>query len=115
MLTFLAALIPITGSLYVAATVLVEQSRLAHERRVRVRLQDRKGLMQAAGDSDNVASAMERRLLELNGISPEPASIGTVMIGASMSGPEMSEQSREGQWVLIFSAVAGVLLLALDS
>lgn len=127
MLTLLAALIPIAASLYVAVSTLAEQSRLASERRIRIRVA---AIVRAQADAVtarardatdgtpyyvvamNENHAFAERMLSYNGIATGPT-VGEHDINISMSGPEMSLHQRRGQWILILSAVAGVVLLAL--
>lgn len=127
MLTLLAALIPIAASLYVAASTLAEQSRLASERRIRTRVAAivraqadavRARARPAADGTPDYMVAMKEnqafteRMLWHNGIAISGPTVGGHDINVSMSGPELSQHQQRGQWILIVSAIAGVILLA---
>lgn len=127
MIAFFAALIPIVGSLYAAGTFLAEQARLAHERRVRERIAPRvraehaRQLERAKAKEIGfdeiglVPNELERRLLSLNGIEHRRPTFGDVDISVTMSAPLLPASERRRQWVLLISATAGAVLLAVDA
>lgn len=129
MLSLLAAVIPVLGSLYVAGSVLVEHAGLAHERRVRERVQalvesHAAGIEARAKPKDGAPAYMvameernefERRMLAHNGIVRPRPTFGEFDIRIAMSRDVLSSLERRRQWVLILSAVAGVVLLAIDA
>lgn len=129
MLSLLAAVIPVLGSLYVAGSVLVEHAGLAHERRVRERVQalvesHAAGIEARAKPKDGAPAYMvamdergkfEERMLAHNGIVRPRPTIGEFDLKISMSGDLLSSLERRRQWVLILSAVTGVVLIAIDA
>lgn len=129
MLSLLAAVIPVLGSLYVAGSVLVEHSRLAHEQRVRERVQalvesHAAGIEARAKPKDGAPAYMvameeqgkfEERMLAHNGIIRPRPTFGEFDIKIAMSGEVLSSRERRRQWVLILSAVVGVVLLGIDA
>lgn len=126
MLSVLAALIPVIGSLYVAASVLLEQRAFKRERRVRERVRPRVAERRewetqrarrpdGGVDFDEVGrrvQAWERQLLGYYGVAPRPT-VGDVDLRLSLSG-EIRPQEAVRQWVLIISAVVGVVLIGID-
>ncbi|GGD76478.1 hypothetical protein [Microbacterium murale] len=127
MIAFFAALIPIVGSLYAAGTFLTEQARLAHERRVRERIAPRiwaehERQMERAkareigfDEVSIVPNEFERRLLTWNGIEHPRPTYGDMDINVAMSAPLLPASERRRQWVLLVSASAGAVLLAIDA
>ncbi len=127
MLPFLAAFIPIVGSLYAAGSFLIEQAGLAHERRVRERIAPR---VAAVLERENVrarakeikwdepvriAGEYETYLLALNGIGYRGPTWNEHAIDLAMTAPLMSRAERRRQWVLLLTAIAGVVLLAFSA
>lgn len=120
---------PCAGSLYVAGSVLVEHSRLAHERRVRVRVQalvesHTAGIEARAKPKDGAPAfmvameeqrAFEQRMLAHNGIAGPELTAGEFDINIRMSGEVLSFRERRRQWALILSALVGVVLLAINA
>ncbi|AWB85499.1 hypothetical protein [Mycetocola zhujimingii] len=130
MRTLLAALIPIAASVYAAASTLVEQWRLAEERRIRVKVAklvraqsdevEARARPRADGTPASIVAleenqAFEKRMLSHYGISSAGPALDEYDINISMSGPEMSRHQQRIQWVLIVSAILGVILLAVDA
>ena len=129
MLAFLAAIIPIVGSLYVATSYLVEQARLAHEHRARHRIVE---LVEArrVAVSEEVerstrrvhpdyvnAEAMRFALVMLRayGLPEEQGSYTENDVRSAMSGTLESITDRRRQWVLLLSSMVGLVLLAIDA
>ena len=131
MLAFLAAVVPIIGALYVGTSFLVEQQRLAHEKRVRLRIRrlvderhrsniERARLLSslAAVDMDALMrerAAFERMLLEANGVTARGKTWGDWDLEQAMSRPVLPAVERRRQWVLLLSSALGLALLAIDA
>lgn len=126
MLSVMAAVLPIVGSLLVALSVILEQARLRAERRVRVRV-DRLVSEREARLTDRYSAgrinydAVTRDVTELrnlllrhNGLAPTGLTRGDVRIGYAMSGPLLPKSEVARQWTLLLSAASGVVLLAAD-
>lgn len=120
MLAFFAALVPVLASLYVAGGTMRDHFAQAHVARVSARIWARYEAEVAAvadGDPDvatKFKAATERRmmLLESNGVDPW---VGTVRaLNASVMPPLPSTVELRRQWVLLVSAVVGVVLLAIE-
>lgn len=128
MLAFLAAVIPIVGSLYVAGSYLAEQVRLRHELRVRYRVAEvandhyeRVLREQAEGlrDSDISLPGREldrvtRMLLEANGLGESRPTYTDASVRLAMSGSVQSRTEVRRQWALLASSAVGLVLLAID-
>lgn len=129
MLAFLAAVVPIVGSLYVGCSFLVQQHALVHEQRVRVRI---KPMVEARYERDRARAAarsgllpyddlmedrarFERLLLEANGIYSTGMTWDDFDLHHSMSGTVLPRAERRRQWVLLASSAVGLVLLALDA
>jgi hypothetical protein len=128
-LAVLAAVVPICGSLYAGASFLAQQAELAHEMRVRRRIRplvqkrhdDALSRMQGVSPSDPAWKRIqqqpydfERRLLEYNGIRHSRPTLGDFDLATTMSGPVVPPEELKRQWVLLLTAAAGLVLLALD-
>jgi hypothetical protein len=127
-LAFLAAVVPIIGSLYVAGSYLVEQMRSSNEKRTRYRVAEianehynRIRAEQAEGTrpADISLAGLEqqrvkRMLLAANGLDEKGPSYTDVEIQAAMSGHVRSGVELRRQWVLLLSSAAGLVLLAID-
>ncbi len=120
MLAFFAALVPVLASLYVAGGTMRDHFAQAHAARVSARIWARyEAEVAAVEDGDPAVSAKfqaatERRmmLLESNGVDPW---VGTVRaLNASAMPPMPSTVELRRQWVLLASAVVGVVLLAIE-
>lgn len=131
MLTFLAAVIPIVGSLYAAVSYLVEQQHRAHERRVRERVarlvyahyeQFRDEMMAAAKprgpvDWDAIKAEKNRfetKLLAANGFKSGRITLGEDDLRRTMSGPLVPAVERRRQWVLLLSSATGLVLICVE-
>lgn len=123
MWSVLAALVPSFGALIVAGDVLVEQIRLRSERRVRYRIGDRvEALRQRLMDETDVlhidvfevkrrCDARETRLLNLNGIETPRPTYRDMDVEVAMSAPVLPTRETVRQWILLGSALAGIVLL----
>lgn len=131
MFAFLAAVVPILGSLYVGTSFLIEQQRLAHELRVRVRIlplvderhrlnmdRARRDTSLGASDTDELLAeraAFQRMMLQANGITGRGKTLGDFDLEHAMSRPVLPAVERRRQWVLLLSSALGLALLALDA
>lgn len=131
MLAFLAAVIPIIGSLYAGGSFLVGMVRVDHEMRVRSRIapivdgyyertRDRWKAAAIDGRMDWDALVAERvrfehMLLDANGVTTKHPTNRDVYTAQMMSAPLVPRAERRRQAVLLISAVIGVVLLALDT
>jgi hypothetical protein len=129
MLVLMAALVPILGAIYAAASYLMQQARAAHEYRVRRRLMPmrderyhrllplemkRYERMGIPFDMDLFLHRLDLTdevLYRANGISPPPR-YRTHALNAAMSTPLLSLEERRRQWILLISSAVGVVLLA---
>ncbi len=129
-LAFIAALVPILGSLYAGTTFLIDAARADHERRVRYRIAPlveahmevelsrgsthgtRRGLDHEVMSVER--ARFRRMLLEANGIYAKPPTWGDHDIAVAMSMPLVPKRERQRQTVVIFTAVVGVVLLGLE-
>ena len=129
-----AALVPILGSIWVAISALLRhRARVAEEgyrqehllltlkwmeaegeleRRVKAKTGDWGAASEARLALGDLHHTQAQRLLEYRGYAPDP-SYRQVGIDVAMSGRPLSADERRDQWVLIWCAVLGVLLLAL--
>ncbi|MDN3309574.1 hypothetical protein QWJ90_01380 [Microbacterium oryzae] len=126
MLSLLAALIPTLGGLFVAGSVLIQQSRAAHEHRVRSRISPRleanhqRLLARARAHDltyDEVSAKQEeyeRELLALNGIHARRPTYRDVDIAMNMAVPLMPARERLHQWILLTTSTLSLILLAID-
>lgn len=126
MLSILAAVIPSIGALLVAGDVLMEQARLRHERRVRYRISYRVEALQKRlqGDPDfkkkgfsairSRCEELEGLLLRLNGLPTTMPTFRDTGVSSAMSGPLLPGRETVRQWILLGSALAGLVLLAAD-
>lgn len=128
MLAFFAAVIPIIGALYVAGSVLVHQLRLDRERKVRLSIipevhrwhsrmlaESRESAEPTDYDAISAAlNAWHAKVLSFHGIEGIGPTAGEHAADLSMSAPRMPAVERRRQWVLLLSAVVGLVLLALD-
>ncbi|MFA5608533.1 MAG: hypothetical protein WDA07_15420 [Leucobacter sp.] len=123
LLALLAAAVPIAASLWVAGAALVRHRRSDDELRKRYEIErehekrmSRNFRMRARyGDPDSThfyefirAKALERAELKDTRDDLRARVLG------SMSETPMSDAQRRDQWILLFSAVAGIVLLALS-
>ncbi|GAA2953939.1 hypothetical protein [Microbacterium schleiferi] len=121
----LAAIIPILGSLWVASSFLAEQTHLRHERRVR----DRVAVLKTEGErrwfydmpKGNAREAIlediddfERRMLAYSGLGLTGLTWRDVGVRDAMTGAPVSSAELRRQWVLLLSAVTGLVLLAIE-
>lgn len=131
MLAFLAATVPIVGSLYVALSYLIEKAEVDHEFRVRRRLipmrderfhrllpeaKARATRMNRPFDMDvfmHELDATDDVLYAANGVRP-PTSYRMQALNASMSRPLPSRRESHRQWILLISSAAGLVLLAFE-
>jgi len=133
-LAFFASLVPTLTSLAAAAWFLVDQSRYAHEHRVRSRVesgidehmrrdsQDRQEVLSRIGlpdAKDRQRDADERgryraMLLRANGVTTRATKHVEHQVNVTMSGPVLTRAELVRQWLVLGGAVAGVLLLALS-
>ncbi len=128
-LAFLAAVVPIIGSLYVGCSFLIQQNALVHEQRVRVRI---KPMVEARYERDKEKAAarlgvvpfddllaererFERLLLEANGVYGAGMTWDDFDLHHSMSGTVLPQAERRCQWVLLASSAIGLVLLAIDT
>lgn len=120
MLAFFGALIPVLASLYVGIGTLVDLSSQSHRARAarRVWAQYEAGVA-AVEDGDprvqeKYKELTERRmhLLEANGLDPWLGTVKALNESVMPAAPSMKEFHR--QWVLIFGAVAGVILVGIE-
>lgn len=130
-LAFLAAIIPSSVALLVAIWWMREQSRLRYERRAREIVQVlRNDLTRDAVDArrsrgltsrdaeyfayDEMLQRVEDDWLRWYGVPVTKPTMGSFDIDVSMSGPTVRTSEIARQWLLIWSALAGIVLLALD-
>ncbi|WP_188754344.1 hypothetical protein [Microbacterium album] len=130
MLAFLAAIVPILGSLYSGASFLLEHAALRRERRIREHVQK---LAYARLTDAEARSAVRSRLepgvfhspydevhelqvtlLKAHGLERAP-SLSEADIALAMSGAPASQAERRRQTVLLVTATIGVVLLAFDA
>jgi len=126
MFAFLAAIVPIAGSLFAAVSVLVEQSKRRSEqsrrRRISARVDAMRDVARGLRESDREAyetkmesaRELERTLLDAGGLPARKADYGEVELLVNSVAPA-SAAEHVRQWVLIWSALIGVVLLALDA
>lgn len=129
MLAFLAAVVPIIGSLYVGCSFLAQQHALVHEQKVRIRI---RALVENRYNSELARSnarpgplmyddalaernRFERMLLAANGVTGEGNTWNDVDLQNAMSGTVLPPAERRRQWVLLSTSAAGLILLALDA
>ncbi|WP_295839825.1 hypothetical protein [uncultured Microbacterium sp.] len=129
MLAYLAAVVPIIGSLYVGCSFLIQQHALVHEQRVRIRIQP---MVEARYERDKKRAAarlgvvpfddllierarFERLLLEANGVHGAGMTWDDFDLQHSMSGTVLPQAERRRQWVLLASSAVGLVLLAVDA
>ena len=129
MLAFLAAVIPIVGSLYVGCSFLMQQNALVHERKVRVRIGPPVKARYERDRARNASSAVplpvdsmmrerarfERLLLEANGVYGRGMTWDDFDLHHAMSGTVLPRAERRRQWVLLVSSAAGLILISLDA
>lgn len=127
-MTFLgvaAALVPIIGSLWAGCWFLVDQMEARRERRVRLRVaemvaQKHRELrdQNLRWDLQNAASRrideFREMMLRANGIEPGTATYTGMEVDASMRTPVAPRNELTRQWLVIGSALLGVVFLALD-
>ena len=129
-LGILAAIIPIAGSLYAAGSFLTQQAALSHEHRVRLRIkpyvQSReadaarrlKGLTAETLEWKRIRAEpreFERMMLHYNGIDHPGKTWDDVDLAIAMSAPRVPPIELRRQWVLLLSAGAGLVLVAIDA
>lgn len=131
-LAFLAALVPIIGSLYAGGSFLAEHARAARERSVRKHVQRLVDERIPAAEERAVAwlkrnpgqrsygpypelQEYERMLLAAHGIEGEDPTRGDVDVSLAMSSWGTSPRELRRQAVLLATATAGVVLLAMDA
>lgn len=120
MLAFLGALIPVLASLYVGIGTLVDLSTQSHKSRAarRVWAQYEKDCAAVQDGDPRVEEKLREyserrmRLLEANGLDPMIGTINALTESQMPAAPSMKEFHR--QWVLIFGAVAGVILVGIE-
>lgn len=130
-LAFFAAVIPSSVALVVAIWWMREQSRLRYERRVREKVQvltndltrDVEATRRLRGITSNdpeywecnqMILRVEHEWLSWYGVPITRPTFGRFDIDISMSGPTVRTSEIVRQWLLICSALAGIVLLALD-
>lgn len=129
MLTFLSTVIPVCGALYAAFSALAERARVKRERAIRLRVAEVCAPLAAtasermgrhAYDSPEWhrerarADNLRRNLLEAHGLEDTRATYSGMVVDAAMATTAASSLDARRQWVLILSATAGVVLLAID-
>ncbi|MGW9345572.1 hypothetical protein ACWGR3_28885 [Streptomyces albidoflavus] len=122
MLAILAAVVPITASLYVAGSMLAEYAERDHTARVAARVWARYNSERAQLEDlpprelaprNKAITERRMRLLELNGVDPW---VGTLRrMGGDAQPQPMPRVEIRRQWVLLLGSAAGVVLLALDA
>ncbi|MBN9155823.1 hypothetical protein [Microbacterium sp.] len=120
MLAFLGALVPVLASLYVGIGTLVDLSAAAHKARVvkRVWARFNEGRAQIDDKDPELGTKVKRLteqrmgLLEANGLDPMIGTIRALNESVMPVDPSMKEFRR--QWVLIFGAVVGVVLVGIQ-
>ncbi|WP_460002982.1 hypothetical protein [Microbacterium xylanilyticum] len=120
MLAFLGALIPVLASLYVGIGTLVDLSAAAHKARVvkRVWARFKEERAQIDDKDPELGAKVKRltdqrmRLLEANGLDPMIGTIRAFSESVLPAAPLLKEFRR--QWVLIFGAVVGVVLVGIQ-
>ena len=120
MLAFLGALIPVLASLYVGIGTLIDLSTQSHKARAarRVWAQYEKECAAVQDGDPRVEEKFREygerrmRLLEVNGLDPMIGTINALSESQMPAAPSKKEFHR--QWVLIFGAVAGVILVGIE-
>lgn len=120
MLAFFAALVPVLASLYVAGGTMRDHFAQAHAARVSARIWARYEAEVAAvkdgdpGVSAKFKAATERRmmLLQSSGVDPWVGTTRALTASAMPTMPSTAELRR--QWVLLASAIVGVVLLSIE-
>lgn len=120
MLAFFAALVPVLASLYVAGGTMRDHFSQAHIARSSARIWERyEAEVAAVEDGDpnaaakfEAATARRMMLLESNGVDPWVGTARALNASVMPSMPSTIELRR--QWVLLASAVVGVVLLAIE-
>lgn len=127
-MTFLgvaAAIVPIIGSLWAGCWFLADQMEARREHRVRIRVAEMVAEKHREVREQNLRwdrsnAANERihefgeKMLRANGIEPGTTSYTDIEVGASMRTPVAPRSELMRQWLVIGSALLGVLFLALD-
>lgn len=131
-LAFLAALVPIIGSLYAGGSFLAEHVRVGRERRIRQHVQRLVDERMPAAEERAEAwlkqnpggrsygpypelQEYERMLLAAHGIEDKNPTLGDVDVSLAMSSWGTSPRELRRQTVLLITATAGVVLLAMDA
>lgn len=120
MLAFLGALVPVLASLWVGAGTLRDLSKQSHNARVAERLWAQYNLDRGAiedtdpklGEKNKVLTDRRMWLLEANGVDPMIGTIKALNKSVMPAPPSPKEFHR--QWILIFGAVIGVVLVAVQ-
>ncbi len=130
-LAFLAALIPILGSLYAAGSYSIEHAGRRRERRIREHVKDvawaREPEATARADARDAREPsawhspydeieeFEEKLLQAHGLSKTGVSPREIDLALAMSGPVATAIELRRQWVAILTAAVGVVLVAVDA
>lgn len=123
-LAFLAALVPIAGSLWAAGWFLVEQAEVRREYRVRMRVAAMVDARRAANGRIRDPQRIDRArreleefralMLRVNGIDPRHGSYTAMDVEAAMTARVVHTGELRRQWLVLGSAVIGLVLLMIE-
>ncbi|MDT0117790.1 hypothetical protein Q9R20_12415 [Microbacterium sp. PRF11] len=124
-LGFLAALVPIIGSLWAGGWFIADQVEARREYRVRMRVANmveermQRSYELPSGSPEHHRAQRNARefgemMLRVHGVSLSEASYTSMEVEAAMTHPVESASELRRQWLVLGSAVAGLVFLALD-